>query len=511
MSDENQQSQPPPGGAPGEPSLREGAFDISKRQDFGWLLAALGIVVILATAAIVYFSGGLGMGRLSKDAIARVGSRDVSVADFENWVKTLPSSARIQLVKPEGKQQILKYFLDRVALDEYSKKQGVYDTEVFKETFGEQRGKLAVRLLIQQQLEEARDRSLMKAFYVEHRDRYKKPFEDATQSYQIAQDYQQDVISKMADAALANSEVQKAETVSSDGVMAQIVFGPEDHALVTVDDFEQEAAQMRPEERSGAFTPAGRKEILQRMLRIKALEHLARSRKIDESPQVQQWLEEMRPSVTAYVLAQQAIGEIGPKIREELDKNRAAYETTAMQAAHILVSVPFQGTPEQEAQALQRAKEIYAELSKPGADFAAVAKRRSEDPGSAPQGGVLGEIRPNQVVKPFAEAAFALQEGQITEPVRSMFGFHIIKALSSPKASFIEEEARVAARRKILDAAMEGQVEEIRKKVGVAVNDELLAGWQPVVEAPPPDLSGMHQGGEAPPAPPSGNAPAGTP
>ncbi len=508
MSEENQPSEPPPGG---EPSPPEDAFDISTRQDFGWLLAALGIVVILGTAAIVYFSGGLGVGRVPKDALARVGSRNVPLADFEDWTKTLPNSARIQLVKPEGKQQILKYFLDRVALDEFARKQGVYDTEAFQSAFGEQRGKLAVRLFIQQSLEGARDRSLMKAFYLEHQERYKKAFEDATQSYQIAQDYRQDAISKLADGALAAAQVQKAENVSTDGVLAQIIFGPEDRSTVTVDDFEEELAQMRPEERPGAFTPAGRDEILRRMLRIKALEHLARARKLDESPQVRQWLEEMRPSVTAYVLAQQAVGEIGPKIREELGKNRSAYETTAMNVAHILVSVPFQGTQEQEAQALQRAKSIHAELSKPGANFGAVAKRRSEDPGSAPQGGALGEIRPNQVVKPFADAAFALQEGQISEPVRTMFGFHIIRALSSPKSSFVEDEARVAARRKILDDAMGRQVDEVRQKVGVTVNDELLARWQPGVDAPPPDLSGLHSGGEAPPAPPAGNAPPGTP
>jgi peptidyl-prolyl cis-trans isomerase C len=64
---------------------------------------------------------------------------------------------------------------------------------------------------------------------------------------------------------------------------------------------------------------------------------------------------------------------------------------------------------------------------KAGADFAAVAKESSKDPGSAETGGDLGFFTKEQMVAPFAEAAFKLEPGQVSEPVKSDFGWHVIK------------------------------------------------------------------------------------
>lgn len=71
---------------------------------------------------------------------------------------------------------------------------------------------------------------------------------------------------------------------------------------------------------------------------------------------------------------------------------------------------------------------IYT-LLKAGADFADMARRESQDPGSAKQGGRLGWFGRGQMVKPFEDAAFALANGEISEPVESPFGYHIIRRL----------------------------------------------------------------------------------
>ncbi len=78
------------------------------------------------------------------------------------------------------------------------------------------------------------------------------------------------------------------------------------------------------------------------------------------------------------------------------------------------------------AAALARAQDIRAELLA-GADFAVVAQRESADSVSRADGGDLGEATPGQFVREFEEAALALRPGQISEPVRSAFGIHIIK------------------------------------------------------------------------------------
>ncbi|HTZ01276.1 MAG TPA: peptidylprolyl isomerase, partial [Xanthobacteraceae bacterium] len=71
------------------------------------------------------------------------------------------------------------------------------------------------------------------------------------------------------------------------------------------------------------------------------------------------------------------------------------------------------------------AKEIEAELKK-GADFATLAKEKSKDPGAA-DGGDLGYFTKDQMVPEFSEAAFKLDKGQISDPVHTKFGWHIIK------------------------------------------------------------------------------------
>ena len=71
------------------------------------------------------------------------------------------------------------------------------------------------------------------------------------------------------------------------------------------------------------------------------------------------------------------------------------------------------------------AKAIVAELKK-GADFATLAKEKSKDPGAA-EGGDLGYFTKEQMVPEFAEVAFKLDKGQISDPVKTQFGWHIIK------------------------------------------------------------------------------------
>lgn len=97
-----------------------------------------------------------------------------------------------------------------------------------------------------------------------------------------------------------------------------------------------------------------------------------------------------------------------------------------LRPAHILVLIPQQATEAQKEEAKLRADSIYNAL-KAGADFEDLAKRLSQDPGSARNGGLLPWIGPGSTVKEFEEAAYKLQVGEYSAPVESPFGFHIIK------------------------------------------------------------------------------------
>ena len=99
----------------------------------------------------------------------------------------------------------------------------------------------------------------------------------------------------------------------------------------------------------------------------------------------------------------------------------------ARRVSHILLQLPADADDEAVEAARAEAEEL-ASQARSGADFAELARSHSDDSGSAANGGDLGVISRGAMVKPFEDAAYALQAaGEVTDPVRSRFGFHVIK------------------------------------------------------------------------------------
>ncbi len=97
------------------------------------------------------------------------------------------------------------------------------------------------------------------------------------------------------------------------------------------------------------------------------------------------------------------------------------------EASHILIQLSSDADDAATQAKQAEAEAVLAEL-KAGKDFAALAKDKSNDPGSASKGGSLGEVRRGQQTKTFEDALFALEEGAYSDVVKTRFGFHIIKA-----------------------------------------------------------------------------------
>ena len=95
-------------------------------------------------------------------------------------------------------------------------------------------------------------------------------------------------------------------------------------------------------------------------------------------------------------------------------------------ASHILISLPAQTTDEQAKEALTKIQDI-AKQARAGADFGTLAKKYSTDGATSHGGGDLGEIRRGAIPKELEAAAFALKSGEISQPVRSTYGYHLIK------------------------------------------------------------------------------------
>lgn len=100
------------------------------------------------------------------------------------------------------------------------------------------------------------------------------------------------------------------------------------------------------------------------------------------------------------------------------------------QASHILITVDKNAPPDAKQKARARAEEIYNEVKKNPGSFAELAKKYSQDPGSAEKGGDLGSFSRGTMVKAFDDAVAKMKPGEISPPVESEYGFHIIKLKS---------------------------------------------------------------------------------
>ena len=96
-------------------------------------------------------------------------------------------------------------------------------------------------------------------------------------------------------------------------------------------------------------------------------------------------------------------------------------------ASHILISAAKDAPAAEREKAKERARALLAQARKAPDSFAELARKNSQDPGSAAKGGDLDYFVPGAMVKPFEDAAFAMKKGDISDVVESDFGFHIIK------------------------------------------------------------------------------------
>jgi parvulin-like peptidyl-prolyl isomerase len=168
---------------------------------------------------------------------------------------------------------------------------------------------------------------------------------------------------------------------------------------------------------------------------------------------------------------------VSEKVREELlpeDEFEPSDEPTKVTARHILlmVDVDEDASEEERDEAyearLDEAKELVEQL-RDGADFAELAAEHSEDPGSKDNGGDVGSFNREGLadnggnfVPEFVEAAFALEEGEISDPVRTQFGWHIIQTTSKEVPG--EEQQLTTARTEAFDEWLEEQREEATVK-----------------------------------------------
>ncbi len=264
--------------------------------------------------------------------------------------------------------------------------------------------------------------------------------------------------------ALAQSDTVVA-TVSGQSIT-------EADVQMAVSELDQQFAQLTPEQKRAAALSA--------IIEIRLMSEKAKASKLDQDENFKRKLAFLNERA---LHAQVIEKEISPKVTDEMLKARYDKEVAARPAAeevrarHILVKTE------------EEAKEIIAKLDG-GADFEALAKEKSSDPGSGANGGDLGFFAKGQMVPEFEAAAFALEPGSYTKtPVKSEFGFHVIKLeekRTQPPVAFDQvkdqirqlvfrdvyfdavKQLRAGASVEIKDEALKKGVEEIEKQAGAS-------------------------------------------
>jgi len=199
--------------------------------------------------------------------------------------------------------------------------------------------------------------------------------------------------------------------------------------------------------------------LLDQMITQRAIVTAARAAGLDRDPEVIARFRRSEEETLQQIFITRAVA---PSVTEEALRARHARDAAArpaeeeVRASHILVPT------EAEARA------ALAEARRTGADFAAVARARSTGPGSR-EGGDLGFFKRADMIPEFAEAAFAMRAGEISQnPVRTQFGWHVIRVAERravPAPAF--EEAREALRQLVFEEAVNAQVERIRNAAQV--------------------------------------------
>lgn len=279
---------------------------------------------------------------------------------------------------------------------------------------------------------------------------------------------------------------------------------------VTRAEYDAELLKLPPNLRDGfANSPKRVTDLLTRMLVTKTLATQARNAKIEQTPQnrIRIDLEVDR------ALSQLMIDDIEAKAAAEFEANRAKYEVRAREAfildkakyavpeqvsaTHILFDTKKRSSDEARKLAADTRAKILA-----GADMNTLAREISDDPSSGNNNGSLGWFARKEMDPAFGAVAFALEKtGDLSEPVQSQFGWHIIRLdgrrpASTPTFEQVKDTIMAEVKKSFVDEKREEAVNAIRRDPKAALNREAVEALIPKVDveqakralsaAPPP-------------------------
>ena len=233
---------------------------------------------------------------------------------------------------------------------------------------------------------------------------------------------------------------------------------------------------------------AGKKQFADDFLRMKMLATEGMKAGLDKDPEVVRQLSLMRENLVANAQLQKiekGITVSDEDLKKVYESKKNDYEQVS--AKHILIA--FKGSPAAQAgkpeiteeQAKAKATDLRKQILA-GASFEELAKKESDDTGSGANGGELGEFNRGQMVPEFEKAAFEAKIGEISEPVRTQFGYHIIKVEKHGVTPF--EQVKAFLERNERQTKLQATLEAMKTNAKVTYNDAYFTPPAPPAAEP---------------------------
>jgi peptidyl-prolyl cis-trans isomerase C len=205
-------------------------------------------------------------------------------------------------------------------------------------------------------------------------------------------------------------------------------------------------------------SPELRKAVRDDLVNLEVITQAAIKSGLDKQPEIAQQLELARQSVLAgayvqdYAKSHPVTDDV---LKQEYEALKKRVGNKEYKLSHILV------------ESEDEAKKVSAELKK-GAKFGKVAKSKSKDPGSKDNGGDLGWAVPSNFVQPFGEAVLTLSKGQVSAPVQTQYGWHVIKLEDTRDLKVPAfDEVKPNIEKRLQQQSIQKAIEELRGKAKI--------------------------------------------
>lgn len=235
---------------------------------------------------------------------------------------------------------------------------------------------------------------------------------------------------------------------------------------ITVADIEKHLGVMPKAEKNRIISNEDtRKRLVENVITEELLVQEAKKRNIENDKDFQTVLMQTKRRLMAQKIIQDDVmSKMDEKnLKRHFDRNRRNYSTDEVKASHILLKTK------------KEADEVYKLATKKGANFGELAKKHSTDPTVSHNNGDLGFFSRGRMVPEFSEAAFKLGKGDISRPVKTQFGYHIIKVHAKKKGKAVKfEDVAARVRQDYQTSEIRSVIEKLKKKSDVSVNESNL-------------------------------------